>query len=78
LQHQTPQYLKSEELELGYFVAVGFRDDDFAPKHIDRVRRVAERVSQETGKVIQAAFIDARPKLSASKLWGERPEEEVA
>lgn len=72
LQQQTIQYLESEEVKLGYFVAVGFHDQDFDENRINRLRQVAERRSDETGKDVRFAMIDARPKKSASKLKTEK------
>lgn len=68
LRLQTVQYLRSEEVQVGYFVAVGFRDKDFDEDRLDRVRDAARQVSEDTGKDVRFAIVDARRKDSASKL----------
>lgn len=68
LQEQTVQYLKSEEVKVGFFVTVCFTEKDFEKERQERVRDVAKRVSKETGKTIHSVFVDAAPKKSASKL----------
>jgi hypothetical protein len=68
LHEQTIQYLKSEEVQVAHFVAVGFRDMDFETKRTQRVHAAAQRVSKKTGKDVRVVFVDARQKPSASKL----------
>jgi hypothetical protein len=72
LQQQTVQYLKSEEVQVGFYVTVCFTDADFRSERRDRVARVAESVSDQAGKEIIPVFVDAAPKTSASKLRGSR------
>jgi hypothetical protein len=77
LRQQTVQYLRSEEVQLGYFVAVGFYDKDFEQKQLDRIEAVARQVSKETGKDVRFALVDARPKESASKLKADEPNDQT-
>lgn len=68
LKNQLPQYLRSEELKLGYFVSVGFREADFTPERMDKVRAAVEVASKDSSKDLRVIFVDAQPKKSASKL----------
>lgn len=65
---QLPQYMRSEQISCGYYVCVGYTDDDFAPFRITRVKEICEARSALAGWTILPRFIDARPKQSASKL----------
>lgn len=67
LERQTPQYMRSEEIQCGFFVAVGFSDPAFDRERIDRVHGVADRVSKETGYVVTPVLVDGRPKSGASR-----------
>lgn len=67
---QLPQYLKSEQIECGLYLALGFTDADFSDDRQQRVKDTCEALSEEKGVTIEAVFVDARPstKKSASKL----------
>lgn len=67
LTSQTPQYMRSEGLDCGVFVSVGFRDADFAGDRVDLVRKGAEGVMKRENVKLHIVEIDAREKLSASK-----------
>jgi hypothetical protein len=67
LASQTKQYLISEKVSCGFFVALGFRDQDFSKERLDRLNAAAEAVSKENGLQITPVVVDARPKKSASK-----------
>lgn len=64
---QTPIYLRAEEIRCGYFLAVGFRDMDFEPERLNRVRAAADAVSRSLNISITPVFVDARPQPSASR-----------
>jgi hypothetical protein len=68
LERQTPQYMRSEEIECGYFLSVGFRDPDFEKERLERVRRVAAGVAQNVSYSIEPLFVDARRKPPASRV----------
>lgn len=68
LTRQTPQYMRSEEVECGFFVSVGFRDDDFEEERESQVQEAARSTASETGRDVRVVFVDARRKKSASKL----------
>ncbi len=65
---QLPQYLRSEQIQCGYYVCVGFTDAEFDSDRIVRVRETCTALSEQAGWKITPWFIDARPKASASKL----------
>ena len=64
---QTPTYLRAEEIRCGYFLAIGFRDVDFEPERLTRVRTRAEEVSRSLSISITPVVVDARPRPSASR-----------
>jgi hypothetical protein len=67
---QLPQYLKTEKIDCGYYLCVGFTDDDFGKERLDRVRDTCKVVAAAKGVTIEPIFVDARPynKPSASKI----------
>jgi len=67
---QLPQYLKTEKIEGGIYLAVGFTDADFAPERVQKVRDACEALTAAKDVPIEAVFVDARPdnKVSASKM----------
>jgi len=67
LNTQTPQYMVSEEVHLGFFVSVGIHDKDFEQENMQTVTDAAKAVSERIGKDLQVVFVDARIKPSASK-----------
>lgn len=68
LSKQLPQYMTSEGIERGFFVAFVFRASEM--NRIAGIEQVAAEVSSSTGYQIAAMTIDARNdnKKSASKL----------
>lgn len=68
IQAQLPQYLASEQISSGYYVCVGFTDDDMRPEHLDRIRRACMDYQARTRLIVTPRFIDARPKPPASRL----------
>jgi hypothetical protein len=65
---QTPQYMRSEGIQCGYFLTIQFRDADLTRERISRVEAAAAKVSADRGYEVTPIFVDARPKPSASKL----------
>ncbi|NEE21598.1 hypothetical protein G3M58_85940 [Streptomyces sp. SID7499] len=65
---QQPQYQVSEEVSLGFFVAIGYKDAECHPDIKEKIDRAAALVSQRSGKTIRGILVDARPKQSASRL----------
>lgn len=66
---QLPQYLRSEQIQCGYYVCIGFTDDELSEERIARVTETCATLSAQTpGWTMSPRFIDARPKQSASKL----------
>ncbi|MFD0056992.1 hypothetical protein ACFVHR_25095 [Streptomyces sp. NPDC127168] len=68
LTKQTVQYLKSEGIKLGYFVYVIHAERHVEPELTVRAKQLAKEVSSRFGLDVRTAQIDARRKLSASKL----------
>jgi len=68
LNEQLPTYMRGDQVNLGWFVAVRFRS---SPEDTRREQELPKRVSDvatKKGLELHPALIDARPKLSASKL----------
>jgi hypothetical protein len=65
---QLPQYLASEQISCAYYVCLGFTDRDLRPERLTRVRATCAAYETRSGSVVIPRFIDARPKLSASRL----------
>jgi hypothetical protein len=66
---QLPQYLKSEQIEFGYYLCVGFTDEDFGEERLGRVQETCAALADKKGIRITPVFVDAQPhnKTSASK-----------
>lgn len=67
---QLPQYLETEKISFGIYLAVGFIDNDFKPERLKRVTDTCAALSSAKGVKIKALFVDARTenKKSASTL----------
>jgi hypothetical protein len=65
---QLPQYLASEQISCAYYVCLGFTDRDLRPERLTRVRATCAAYEARSGSVVIPRFIDARPKLPASRL----------
>lgn len=65
---QTPQYALSEEVKVGFFVAVAYKDEEMDHERVAKVEHAAKLVAAETSVYVVPVIIDARPKDSASKL----------
>lgn len=67
---QLPQYLLTEQIECGFYLAVGFTDADFSPERQQRVTDTCKALTSQKKVAIKPIFVDARPstKKSASKL----------
>jgi hypothetical protein len=65
---QLPQYLASEQISCAYYVCVGFTDRDLLPDRLALVTDTCATYEARTGCAVIPRFIDARPKLSASRL----------
>jgi hypothetical protein len=66
LENQLPAYMVSDQVKKGFFVVIWLYDKD-EEKFIDIDERI-KTINKTTGKTIKKIIIDARPKLSASKL----------
>ncbi|MGY4691009.1 hypothetical protein [Salibacterium sp. K-3] len=67
LEQQLPQYLKSEEVNIGYYVVIVQRDEERSK--VNALKEEAKKISEKLGKDIQVFLIDATDeKPSASNL----------
>ena len=65
---QLPQYLVGEQISCAYYVCLGFTDRDFRPERLALVRTTCAAYEARSARVVTPRFIDARPKLPASRL----------
>lgn len=67
---QLPQYLRTERIEFGLYLCVGYTDADFSVKRIKRVEDTLRALSKQKKVEMKAIFVDARPgnKQSASTI----------
>lgn len=68
LERQLTSYLKSDNCNSGWFLAVRYRDTDMQHKRTVSLPSRTRRAAQLTGFLLESEWIDARPKLSASNL----------
>jgi hypothetical protein len=68
LLEQTPQYAISEEVGIAFFVAIAYGDNEMDTDRIAKVKRGTELVAMEKGITVVPIVIDARRKVSASKI----------
>jgi hypothetical protein len=67
---QLPTYLRADQTQLGWFVALMYRDPARTMKdRLVEVPALLQKLGSERGVTLRFLLIDARPKLSASKLW---------
>lgn len=67
---QLPQYMKSEEIQSGVYLAIGYADRDFADERIREITDACAMTAEQRGIDIAPVIVDARPstKTSASNL----------
>lgn len=67
---QLPQYLSTEQVTYGVYLAIGFTDADFKPDRQNRVLDTVKAMNAVGKTKIDVVFVDARKstKTSASKL----------
>lgn len=68
LESQLPSYMKSDQCNNGWFVAIRYRDAKTSEKRMLELPSAVTRCAVKTGKNLRFSAIDARPKESASKL----------
>jgi hypothetical protein len=67
LQTQLPSYLKSDAAQHGWYVAIRYRNNKASQDRMNELPAIVRTTAANTGKQLQYAAIDARPKDSASK-----------
>ncbi len=65
---QLPQYMESEQLNIGIFVVVMQSDTDYKNRREESIKELLNEVQQRTKKDIRVVVIDSRIKISASNL----------
>ncbi|MGB2567711.1 hypothetical protein ACPFP2_04550 [Micromonospora citrea] len=65
---QTPQYAMSEDVNVAFFVAIAYTDEEMAESNLDKIDKAARIASERYGLEIRPVVIDARHKDSASKM----------
>lgn len=68
LEKQLPSYMKSDEVVDGWFLAVHYRDSGVSKNRVKDLPSVVGRAAKSTGLKLRYTVVDARPKISASKL----------
>ena len=66
LNKQLPTYLEAEQVHDGYFIVVIFNEADV--ERTKEIGKLASKLNNDTGYNITPVVVDARPKISASKL----------
>lgn len=72
LSQQLPSYLDSDDCQLGWFVAIRYRDGGATMDWETKAPNIAAAVAREQRCRLYAASIDGRPKASSSKLEPRR------
>jgi len=67
---QLPQYLRTERIEFGIYLCVGYTDSDFSVERMKRVEDTLRALSKQKKVEMKPIFVDARPgnKQSASTI----------
>lgn len=68
LTEQLPTYMRGDQVTLGWFVAVRFRSSKEDNRREQELPKRVSSAATEKGLELHPVLIDARPKLSASKL----------
>jgi hypothetical protein len=70
----TPRYAISEEVHVAFFVAIAYTDAEMSESRIHKVHKAARIASEHYKVEVRPIVIDARPKVSTSKI---RPPQEM-
>ena len=65
---QTPEYAIGSDVDVAYFVAIAYTDDEMAESLTNKVHRAAKIATERHGIQVRAVIIDARQKESGSKI----------
>jgi hypothetical protein len=68
LNAQLPTYMRGDEVELGWFLALRFRSSREEEKREQELPQRVRDVAKDKGLELYPALIDVRPKVSASQL----------
>lgn len=68
LETQPVTYAKAEGVDLAYFVVIQFNERDKRPGLVEKAQRLAGAVGQAHNVEVKVVWVDATPKVSASKV----------
>lgn len=71
IQYQLPSYMKSDEVEDGWFLAILYRDEGISEKRVKDLPDIVSKVSSDRNLNLHYSLVDARPKVSASNIKEE-------
>gem|GEM_PF-6886362 len=67
-ERQVPRYMTVEGTDSAFYVCVGFDDQDLSPVNCQEIETACSQSSTARGFSIIPVFIDARRRVSASRL----------
>lgn len=68
LEKQLPSYMKSDEVELGWLMAIRYNDSDNTIERLKQLPARVKEVAKSKNLKLNFSIIDARPADSASTL----------
>jgi hypothetical protein len=71
IESQLPSYLMSDDCDEGWYVALRFRSNRPADLRLRELPGIVRSAAERTGKSLNFAIVDARPKESASNIEPE-------
>ena len=66
IQTQLPSYLKSDDCEHGWYVAIRYRNNKASQTRMNELPAIVSKVADGTGTNLRYSAVDGRPKESAS------------
>lgn len=63
---QLPRYMRSEGIDCGFYVCVGFHDADFSEARLERIASECQSAGDELGYAIHPVFVDASRRSAPS------------
>ena len=65
---QQPTYPLAEKVQCGGFVAIAYKDEECTAEIRSKLSKAAEIVKESNGIFITPVLVDARPRVSGSKV----------
>lgn len=72
LETQLPSYMKSDDVSIGWFLALQYNDTKTSKKRAKELPAKVKAAGQDNGIDLKYGLVDARSKPSASKLGGKQ------